>query len=460
MVNLEKIDVVKSGKRLFEDFSWTIHAQEHWVISGVAGSGKTSLLEVIAGIHHPSRGEIHYSFVNGKTWDEKYAQRKQFIHYIPAHAGQVFLLSDEIFYQQRYYSIDDDRVPAVRDLFGDHIERLHALNFPSSFFIDELLDFPVTRLSNGQLKKVLILQNLVLNLPKMLLLDYPFEGLDHQSREELVQFLDHLALHHHVQLVMVDHHHHLPSVINKRLVLNQFKIKHIEGVPTKNTTVTSIKKEKPPRKEAETLVEMKEVTIRYGEKEIISKFNWKINKGERWALTGRNGSGKTTLFSMIYADHPMAYSQKVYLFGKRRGSGESIWDIKKRINYLGPELLSYLNPRNLMSSGYDYILQQQKNSERTKLEEIVNYFNAQDFIHDPMRSLSSGQLQLLMVINSLLSDKELLLLDEPFQFLDSENKAKLNQFLHEHLQNDTTLVLITHYEEDIREWTQLRMTLP
>ena len=162
---------------------------------------------------------------------------------------------------------------------------------------------------------------------------------------------------------------------------------------------------------------------------------------------------------MIYADHPMAYSQKVYLFGKRRGSGESIWDIKKRINYLGPELLSYLNPKNLMQPGYDYILQQQKNIERTKLDETVNYFNAQDFIHDPICLLSSGQLQLLMVINSLLSDKELLLLDEPFQFLDAANKVKLNHFLHEHLHLDTTMVLITHYEEDIREWTQLRMEI-
>lgn len=459
MVNLEKIDVVKSGKRLFENFSWTIHPQEHWVISGVNGSGKTSLLEVIAGIHHPSRGEIHYSFVNGQTWDEKYAQRKQFIHYIPAHAAQVFLPSHEIFYQQRYYSIGDERVPAVKELFSNHIEQLHAFDFPPSFYIEELLNLPVTRLSNGQLKKILILQNLVLNLPKMLLLDYPFEGLDHQSREDFIQFLNHLALHHDVRLVIVDHHHQLPSAINKRLVLNNFRIEYIEDVSPTSVATTSIENENPARKETEAVVEMKDVTIRYGKKEIINKFNWKINKGERWALTGRNGSGKTTLFSMIYADHPMAYSQPVYLFGKRRGSGESIWDIKKRINYLGPELLSYLNPKNLMQSGYNYILQQQKNIERSKLDETVSYFNAQDFIHDPIRSLSSGQLQLLMVINSLLSDKELLLLDEPFQFLDSVRKAKLNHFLHEHLHLDTTMVLITHYDEDIREWTQLRMEI-
>jgi molybdate transport system ATP-binding protein len=163
---------------------------------------------------------------------------------------------------------------------------------------------------------------------------------------------------------------------------------------------------------------------------------------------------------MIYADHPMAYSQRVYLFGRRRGSGESIWDIKKRINYLGPELLSYLKPKNLSQTGYEYIVQRQKNISPRQVDEIIQFFDAWGFVNHPVRILSSGQLQLLMVINSLLSDKELLLLDEPFQFLDPDNKARLNQFLHSHLHFDTTMVLITHYEEDIREWTQLRMTLP
>jgi molybdate transport system ATP-binding protein len=459
MVRIEKVSVVKAGRQLFENFSWTISPHEHWIINGANGSGKTSLLEVIAGVLHASQGEIHYSFIDGLTWDERYTKRKQSIHYIPAHAASAFLSNAEIFYQQRYYSIGDERTPSTREFFGENTERLHAFNFPPSFFIDELLDLPVTRLSNGQLKKVLILQNLVLNIPKMLLLDYPFEGLDHQSRKDFIQFLDHLAVHDNVQLIIVDHHHHLPSVINRRLELAGFGIESIDDVTPSLVSFPSVIHEIPARKNTETLVEMEEVTIRYGRKEIISKLNWTIRKGERWALTGRNGSGKTTLFSMIYADHPMAYSQKVYLFGKRRGSGESIWDVKKRINYLGPELLSYLNPKSLSDTGYEYILQQQKNINRRKVDEIIQFFNAQDFINRPVRIFSSGQLQLLMVMNSLLSDKELLLLDEPFQFLDPVLKAKLIQFLHEHLFTDTTLVLITHYEEDIREWTQLRMEI-
>ena len=459
MISIDNVTIIKSGKKLLENFSWNVQTDEHWVISGDNGSGKTILLELIAGTSHATHGEVIYSFITGTTWDERFAQRKEKIHYIPAHAIQTFLQGHELFYQQRYYSIGDERIPRVRDLFGEAIEQLYSLQLPTSFSIDELLDLELTRLSNGQLKKVLILKNLAQSLPQVLLFDYPFEGLDHDSREHLIEFLDQLAKHYSIQLILVDYDHHLPSVINKRLVLDQFKIKSIEDVsPSKPEAVQTIKN--PKRNEKEIVVEMKDVTIRYGEKEIISNFNWTINKGQRWALTGRNGSGKTTIFSLIFADHPMAYSEQVYLFGKRRGSGESIWDIKKRINYLGPELLTYLNPKSLTISSRAYILQHHKNINHKTLDSSIKFFEAENFINEPIRSLSSGQLQLMLVINSLLSDRELILLDEPFQFLDQSQKAKLNQYLSEHLHPETTLVLITHYEQDILRWTAHRMILP
>lgn len=458
MISIDNVTIIKSGKKLFENFSWNIQPGEHWVISGDNGSGKTILLELIAGIIHASHGEVIYSFVTGRSWDERFTQRKQKIHYIPAHAIQTFLQGHELFYQQRYYSIGDERIPRVRDLFGEAIEQLHSLHLPASFSIDELLDLELTRLSNGQLKKVLILKNLAQSLPQVLLFDYPFEGLDHDSREDLIEFLDQLARHYNIQMILVDHDHYLPSVINKRLVLDQFKIKSIEQVSSASPP-KSLSTVNPKLNKKDTVVEMKDVSIRYGEKEIISNFNWIIRKGERWALTGRNGSGKTTIFSLIFADHPMAYSEQVHLFGKRRGSGESIWDIKNRINYLGPELLTYLNPKSLIISSHDYILQQHKKINHQTLDSVITFFEAENFIHAPIRSLSSGQLQLMMVINSLLSDKELILLDEPFQFLDQTQKARLNKYLSEHLHSETTLVLITHYEQDIARWTEQRMML-
>lgn len=459
MIELKNVSIVKSGTHLFQNLNWKINRGEHWLITGSNGSGKTILLEVLAGNIHAVEGAVCYDFVQGTSWDQRYAERKASIHYIPAHAIQTFSVGHEVFYQQRYYSIGDERTPLVKDILGDDVLQITTLEFPRSFNIEALLLLPVTRLSNGQLKKVLILKTLLRDLPRVLLFDYPFEGLDHQSRKDLADFMDHLA-DMGIQLIIADHDHHLPAAINRKLVLDKCSIEStgtVTSAPVVSAT-SSNKINSSRQADSASIVEMRDLTIRYGEAEIIKNLNWIIRKGERWALTGKNGSGKTTLFSLIFADHPMAYSEQVYLFGKRRGSGESIWDIKKRINYMGPELIHFLNLESY-STPLDYILQQQKGIAQQKVDEIILFFQAQEFMHNSMKVLSSGQLQLTLLMSCLLSDKELLLLDEPFQFLDINTRYRVSEYLQAHLHDETTLVLITHYEHDIEHWTRQRLHL-
>lgn len=203
----------------------------------------------------------------------------------------------------------------------------------------------------------------------------------------------------------------------------------------------------------ETVIDIRDLKIQYGDTVILKDFNWTVNRGERWALIGANGSGKTTLFSIIFADHPMAYSQQVYLFGKRRGTGESIWDIKQRINYLGPELINYLDSHTMLQTARQYVMKGAKSLE-SKLNSLVDYFGASSFIDRPMRELSSGQLQLTLLIGCFLNSKELLLLDEPFQFLDPATRDRVADYLQQFLADNVTLILITHYEQDLQRWTE------
>lgn len=460
MIALENINVIRSGYRLFHNFSWQTDHHENWVIQGANGSGKTTLLELIAGHLHPTAGEVHYDFIKGTTWDDRHQERKGKIHYVPAHAILTFLGNyPDLFYQQRYYSIGDAPVPQVKDIFGNDLHNLHALSFPPSFNIESLLELEVTRLSNGQLKKVLILRNLVRQLPEVILFDHPFDGLDRTSRLELMRFIDHISEAYGIQVIMAGHHDQLPSVINRKLILHQCRI--LSSGPVSRSSANGSHVQAP--KEAITstsdaVVEMRGVSIRYGRREILKNVHWTIRRGDRWALTGRNGSGKTTLFSLIFADHPMAYSQEIYLFGKRRGTGESIWDIKRRINYLGPELLSYLNPRQMMLTTREY-LASFPDREGNALDELIRFFDAKHFMSHPVKLLSSGQLQLMMLMSCFLSDRELLLLDEPFQFLDPGQRERVQEYLQRKLKKDVTLVLITHDEQDIAQWTEQTLAL-
>lgn len=459
MIEIINATVVKTGRKLFEDFSFRIAPGENWTIQGENGSGKTALLQLIAGAIHPQSGHVRHSFINGRDWDSLYQQRLEKIHFIPAQWIQAFLGGfGGLFYQQRYYAMDDRHLPTVRDIFEDDVEKLQALKLSSNFNIDSLLALPITRLSNGQLKKVVILRQMAKNIPNLLILDYPFDGLDAESRTELSTFIDDISQRFGIQIILVDHGEALPKVINRRLVLRQFCIEKIEAVVpqvTRKASAQQVHSFTDGVSQKEPLVEMDNVTISYDGKKIIEGLNWRINRGERWALTGKNGSGKTTLFSLIYADHPMAYSEKVYLFGKRRGSGESIWDIKKRINYFGPEQIHFLNAKTIHLPALEYILTQHA-KDRSRLDALISFFGAHHFINDPVRFLSSGQLQLVLLINMLLDEKELLLLDEPFQFLDPVNHEKVTRYLNHYLNRDVTLVLITHDEKDVVRWTQKR----
>ncbi|MBT1702163.1 ATP-binding cassette domain-containing protein [Chryseosolibacter indicus] len=460
MIELKEVTLVRSGLTLFQNLNIAIASNEHWVITGPSGAGKTLFLGILAGAIHPTKGSIHFDFIHSKDYEGIYAERKSKIHYIKAHALQTFLSDNTAFYQQRYYTIGDERTRLVKDLIGE----INTLNieFPSSFNITALLNLPITKLSNGQLKKVLILKNLSASIPRVLLLDYPYEGLDHESRADLNNFITFIANEFLIQIIIVDHDHELPTIINKRMVINNFTIVETSDYSVKKEITQQNNNNTKTLQQLnitnEPVVEFKDVTIQYGSRIIIDNFNWTVRKGERWALVGRNGSGKTTLFSIIYADHPFAYSQKVFLFGKRRGSGESIWDIKKRISYLGPELLSYLNPQYITESANQYLLKDQT-IKADKLSGLITYFKAEHFFDCPIKQLSSSQLQLMLLIQFFTKEADLLLLDEPFQFLDTEQKQLVSDYLVKYLKPETTLILISHYKKDIALWTGLKMVL-
>lgn len=79
---------------------------------------------------------------------------------------------------------------------------------------------------------------------------------------------------------------------------------------------------------AEHIVDLNKVSIRYGERTILKDLDWTVLCGEKWALSGDNGAGKSTLLSLVCADNPQSYACDISLFGRKRGSGESIWEIK------------------------------------------------------------------------------------------------------------------------------------
>jgi len=281
MIQISEVHTVKAGKKILNGFNWKIADGENWIIGGANGSGKTSLIELLSGKQSPHSGSIEYNFITGNTWDERFQQRKQLIQYIPAHSIQALVPgSDDVYYQQRYYSIGDEINPVkVRDVLQGDLHHFQSLDIPPTFNIDPLLDREVKQLSNGQLKKVLILQRLLRNLPKLLLLDYPFEGLDKASRKDFCDFIDFVVNACKVQVIMVDHGHELPKCMSHRLTLDNLQIvkqEKIKESPDVQDIFSHTEKHQSRASTAEPVIDIRNLEIQYGNTVILKDFNWTV----------------------------------------------------------------------------------------------------------------------------------------------------------------------------------------
>jgi molybdate transport system ATP-binding protein len=183
------------------------------------------------------------------------------------------------------------------------------------------------------------------------------------------------------------------------------------------------------KKLTEPLVLLKKVSVKYGDRPILNNINWTIMPGEFWQLKGSNGSGKTTLISMIIGDNPKAYGQDMYLFGYKKGNGESVWDIKKHIGYFYPAITLFFSRNetieNMLISGFiDSIgLYQTPTSMQQLIAKEWLQLLGEDYQHKKFNELTEGQKRIVLVVRAIIKYPPLLILDEPTAGLDEANTA-------------------------------------
>lgn len=217
----------------------------------------------------------------------------------------------------------------------------------------------------------------------------------------------------------------------------------------------------------EVTLRMEHVKIRYGSRTILKDLDWEIKNGEKWALFGPNGAGKSTLLSLVYADNPQSYANTLYLFDRKRGSGESIWDIKKRIGYVSPEMHLYYKENvptlNIVGSGFfDSIgLFRKCNAEQeTVALEWMKVFGIEHLKDRLFLTLSSGEQRLALLARAFVKDPDLIILDEPLHGLDVSNKKKAAAIIEQFCDRPgKTLIYVTHYPHELPACVDKRFEL-
>lgn len=468
LIVLDRITTRVRDQFILKDTSWEIREGEHWAIIGPNGSGKTSLARVIS-------GDLPVIF-GKRTYREGFNAGKD-IGVVSFEIQRGLLDREAVRNQFRSFSgnVDEKTTPRLmfheNDLPSRNLQQIDRVERVMG--IADLLDRDFARLSTGEMHKVLIARAL-LREPKILILDEPFEGLDTRSRRELEGIIN-LLIRKEIQVTVVTHRlDAIPSEITHILCLKEARIvakgkkKHTleSGIlrdlfASKRGDIIPFERSKGPSSMGkldlpDELVRMKAVSVTYADHKVFKGLNWTVRRGENWMISGPNGAGKTTLLLLLTGDNLQAYANEIYLFGKRRGTGESIWDIKGNIGIVSSEFqLRYrhaISVEEVVLSGFFDSVGLYRESavwQRDTARKWIDFLGIEQLRDKIFTRLSFGEQKMVLIARAMVKSPLILALDEPCQGLDPANR-KLVLNVIDRIARDpgTTVLYVTHHPDD------------
>ena len=467
-IEFKQFQVQVGGNLIIHPTDFSIDHHEQWAFIGKSGSGKTTLAKAI-GKKIFFSGTIQYL-------DEANNEFHPSIQLIEQqHQFKNKSNVAQFYYQQRFNSSDaEETITVLEDLHNHLIQENN--DWIDIFNIRQILSKPIIQLSNGENKRLQIIKAIAQH-PDLMILDNPFTGLDTDGRASLQEMLNQIASL-GKKIILITSPNTLPSCITHIGVIDGGSI-DLKTTKAFSDVISANKVEQVNKDEIinlyqqdahlsfECAVKLKNISIAYNEKQILEHIDWEVKRAERWSLSGHNGSGKSTLVSLITADNPQGFANEIYLFDKKKGSGESIWDIKKNIGFVSPELHLYFDKsftafETIASGLFDTVgLFRKLNKEQEALVTAwMDVMKISALKNQYLHQLSLSQQRMVMLARALVKSPPLLILDEPCQGLDQEQidffKALID-IIADH--TSLTLIYISHFKEDIPSCVTKRMHL-
>ncbi|MBR1840423.1 MAG: ATP-binding cassette domain-containing protein [Prevotella sp.] len=466
--------------RMAEPVDFELNEGEHIAIVGPNGGGKTLAVDILTGKHPLLQNEVEYDF-SPKT-SKLASDNIKYITFRDTYGGD----NDRTYYlQQRWNQTEiDESTPTAGKLLenaflasGEDTEerRTFQKHLYDIFNLHYLLDKYIILLSSGELRKFMLCRSLMGD-PRVLIMDNPFIGLDKETRQQLREVLETVSKERALQIILV---------LAKDEDIPRF-VTHVVAVAGKTVLPKMTQKAYWEEKEAKCVdlavplpedirdeiinlpyrdddynthevVRMNNVKIQYGDRVILKDLDWTVHNGEKWALSGQNGAGKSTLLSLVCADNPQSYACDITLFDQKRGSGESIWDIKKHIGYVSPEMHRSYNRDmpaiRIVASGLKdsvglYVKPTAGDYEVCRM--WMRFFGIEDLAERTFLKLSSGEQRMVLLARAFVKDPELLILDEPLHGLDTYRGEMVKEIIDAFCQRrNKTLIMVTHYKENL-----------
>jgi molybdate transport system ATP-binding protein len=330
-------------------------------------------------------------------------------------------------------------------------------------------------LSTGEGRKVLLLRAVLRRAP-LLVLDEPFDGLDVAARGELAEAIENIARSVPVVVVGALCAGQLPFSSGcvrrvdvfeqRRLVfsgsLEEWRARHALTRQAHPPPPVHLGSWYGPLDSNIPLIVLRDGRVAYGEHVVFEHLDVTVYPGQHTLIEGPNGSGKSTLLEMFTGDHPQAYNNDLHLFGRRRGSGETVWDIKRNVGLVSSQL--HRNYRVggsveevLVSGLFDSIgvYQAVEQIHRTRAKAWLEWLALDVRLETAFRELSQGQQRLVLIARAAIKVPPLLVLDEPTSGLDSDNRQRVLELVESLCtQRRSTVLMVTHRDDEREFWTR------
>ena len=465
-LKVKNLSVRLRGRPVLEGIDWQINKGEQWAIIGPNGSGKTTLAKALAGELPSSGGTIVFGPDQENDRSSKPGRRT--VGFVSSEMHRRVFEKDAFAEDVRHFTGDDSRALTVSDFILDRFasvgdtssSRAVDLAFWDRPGMQELLSKRVSALTSGEISTMLIFKALM-NHPQMLVLDEPFNGFDRRSKDKMKELIGGL-IRNGLQVILITHQMEdiLPeidhvlimtadgiqktgttaAVLKSREIQRIYGIDHdpadrrilahiepVHGLPADDGNDTRVWSK---------IVEMVDVHVAYGRNVVLRNLNWTIRKGENWLVSGPAGAGKTSLLKLITGDNLQAYANNIYLFGEPKGSGESVWEIKKRIGWISSDLKSTYPPAirgvEVVYSGFFDsmgLFRCASAQQRQRADEMLAALGIAQLAGKRYGNLSHGQKQMLLIARAIIKSPDLLLLDEPCEGLDFANHRKILEII-------------------------------
>ena len=371
----------------------------------------------------------------------------------------------------------------VRNDDSDYLDRIDPGTPASAFLADtdetadlvrlfnlgHVLDSGYRQLSSGESRKLLMLEA-ISHGSRHLLIENPYDGLDIESCYEFDRIVDGLKTRGVGLVVVLTSFKDIPGWCSHLLFVDGGSVaacgtredvaRIVESRKTAGWRQVSLQVRSDESGSREELIRLVGGRASYGGRVIFSSLDLLVHKGDHTLITGPNGSGKSTLLSVITGDHPDCYTNELYLFGTRRGSGESIWDIKKHMGIVSPALhRNHYVPGSTLQiviSGFFDSIGLYRNYSRAQEAAARGWLEItglDGFASTPFRRLSFARQRLVLICRALIKLPKLLILDEPSQGLDDTNRESLLAFLETVAEKELSTVLyVSHRLDEHRQF--------